>query len=106
MTSHNTKMEQKDKIIEDLKRQLKPSKDPTSSIERVEMQQKENDALKYNHINANVSEVTPVVVEDSQVAILTKALLEKQALLEAVTAEKNTLALKFETFEVYISLFL
>ena len=87
-------------MIEELKMQLKPSKDFTSGNDQVVMQ--DNDSLKDGKFNAKISNILPVVVEPSQIEILTNALLEKQALLEALTAEKNTLALKVEKWEVCI----
>jgi hypothetical protein len=66
------------------------------------MQHKDNDSLKDGKFNTEISNIVPVVVEPSQIEILTNVLLEKQALLEALTAEKNTLALKVEKWEVCI----
>ena len=100
ITSYNTKLEQKDKIIEELKMQLNLQKDFSSGNGQVAMQQKDNYSLRDGKFNANVSNILPVVAEPSQIEILTNTLLEKQALLEAMTAEKNTLALKVEKLEV------
>ena len=99
-------MEENDKIIAELKRQLTHSKHITSGSDQVAMQQMENNALKYEHINVNATEISSVGAETSQIAILTNALLEKQAVLEAVTTEKNTLVLKLEKMEVHISFFI
>ena len=92
-------------MIEELNMQLMPSKDFTSGNDQVVMQHKDNDSLKDWKFNAKISNILPVVVEPSQIEILTNTLLEKQALLEALTAEKNTLALKMEKWEVCIILY-
>ena len=78
------------------------SKDFSSGNDQVEMQQKDEDSLRDGKFNAKVSNM-PVVAEPSQIEILTNTLLEKHALLEAVTAEKNILALKVEKLEVSLS---
>ena len=97
LASINAKMEEKDRIIEELKEQVKSSNNLTLGYNQVAMPH--TDTLKGENFNANISEVLPVV-EPSQIEILTKVLLEKQSLLEAVTAEKNTLVLKVESWEV------
>ena len=89
-------------MIEELKRQLEQSKYFTSGNAQDVMQQMDNDSLKDGKFNTKISNIVPVVVEPSQIGILTNALLEKQTLLEALTAEKNTLALKLEKWEVGI----
>ena len=100
ISAYNAKLEQKDKIIEELKMQLTNlTKDFSSGNDQVEMQQKDEDSLRDGKFNAKVSNM-PVVAEPSQIEILTNTLLEKHALLEAVTAEKNILALKVEKLEV------
>jgi len=99
ISTYNAKLEQKDKIIEELKMQLSNlTKDFSSGNDQVEMQQKDEDSLRDGKFNAKVSNM-PVVAEPSQIEILTNTLLEKHALLEAVTAEKNILALKVEKLE-------
>ena len=102
ITSYNTKLEQKDKIIEELKMQLNLRTDFSSGNDQVAMQQKDNYSLRDRKFTMNVSNILPVVSEPSQLEILTNTLLEKQALLEAMTAEKNILALKVEKLEVYL----
>ena len=92
-------------MIEELKRQLEQSKYFTSGNAQDVIQQMDNDSLKDGKFNAKISNIVPVVVEPNQIGILTNALLEKQALLEALTAEKNTLALKVEKWEVCIIIY-
>ena len=75
---------------------MKASKGFLAKNDHVAMQQKEIDTLEDDKFNAQVSEMILPVVETSQIKVLTKALLDKQAMLEAVTAEKNTLAFKVE----------
>ena len=104
-TIYNGKLEEKDKIIEDLRKQLKRSKEFTSGDDQIVMQHTDNDSQKDGKFNAKILNIVPVVVEPSQIEILTNALLEKQALLEALTAEKNTLALKVEKWEACISIY-
>ena len=96
----NAKLEEKDGIIEELKMQLTNlKKDFTSGNNQLDMQQTYDDSLRDGKFKAQVSKM-PVVVEPGQIEILTNTLLEKHALLEAVTAEKNILELKVEKLEV------
>ena len=104
-TWYNIKLEEKDEIIEELNRQPKTSRDFTWGNEQAVMQLKDNNSLKDGKFNAKISNIVPIVAEPSQIEILTNTLLEKQALLEALTAEKNTLALKVEKWEVCIIIY-
>ena len=99
----NTKLEQKDKIIEELKMQITNlKKDSSSGYDQVEMQQQYDDSLRDGKFNAKVSNM-PIVTEPSQIEILTNTLLQKHALLEAVTTERNILTLKVEKLQVCFS---
>ena len=102
IASLNSLLDQKDNMIKELSIQLKASKGFLAKNDHVAMQQKEIDTLEDDKFNAQVSEMILPVVETSQIKVLTKALLDKQAMLEAVTAEKNTLAFKVEKWKVCI----
>ena len=103
-SSLDAKIKQRDKVIGELRRQILvrsvKTKDLASISENVKMQPCESEATGNNVCDAHEQESTPVVARNSQVAILTKTLLDKQALIEAITAEKTTLMLKVEALEV------
>ena len=94
----NEEIKHRDAVIEQLKCEQAHKRSNATGQQafvrgRVSGSNGSRDTLLFDHICSNAQ-------QKSQTDVLTKALLEKQALIEALIAEKNTMVIKMENFEV------